>query len=427
MKLRPGTPEEVGMSAERIQHVADLAESWVAQGVHSALVVLVARKGVIVLHEAFGRLTPEVDSPPLQLDSIFPVASVTKPVTATAAMILVEDGLLGLNRPVSEYIPEFVGEGKDAVMVHHLLTHTTGLRDDVVFAHVERKKEGVVIPPPHDTQHPTLHEWLFLGYDTPLWKPPGREMSYSVYGYELVGEIIRRVSGRSLGDFARDRIFMPLGMRDTSYAELDRMKHRVVRRPPDAPFASPDWPGFEYIPLVRALVSGLGTRRWQETPRASGGVHSTAMDMAVFGQMFLNHGAYDNARILSPASVAEMTRNQIPGISSHYLGEFIPEASWGFGWGVHGNKKTMYYNAILQSQKAFAHGGLGGAYMWVDPVYDVVGVYLSIALKTRPNHAHITWCADLFASTVTAAVVDVNSCISTQPDTLSCRPATGTS
>src|SRR5215467_7971689 len=120
MQLRPGEPEEVGMSARRVRHVGQLAAGWVAQGITSALVVLVARRGVIVLHEAFGRLTPDDDAPPLPPDAIYPIASITKPITATAVMILVEDGLIGLNRPVAEYIPDFVGEGKDRIMVYHL-------------------------------------------------------------------------------------------------------------------------------------------------------------------------------------------------------------------------------------------------------------------------------------------------------------------
>src|SRR5205809_729885 len=107
MKLRAGSPEEAGMSASRIRQAVSLAESWVAQGITPALVILAARRGVIVLHEAFGRLTPEPDSPPVQRDTIFPLASISKPIAATAAMILVEDGLLGLNRPVSDYVPEF--------------------------------------------------------------------------------------------------------------------------------------------------------------------------------------------------------------------------------------------------------------------------------------------------------------------------------
>jgi CubicO group peptidase (beta-lactamase class C family) len=129
VKLRSGTPKDVGMSAHRVARIANLAAGWVAEGITPVLVVLAVRRGVIVLHEAYGCLTPEPDSPPLERDTIYPIASMSKPITATAAMILVEDGLLGLNRPVQWYIPEFVGEGKDAVMVHHLLTHTSGLRD----------------------------------------------------------------------------------------------------------------------------------------------------------------------------------------------------------------------------------------------------------------------------------------------------------
>src|SRR5438093_9713957 len=108
VKLRNGVPEEADMSAPRIAQVARLAEGWVRDGIHPALVVLVTRRGVIVLHEAFGKLRPEPDSPPVVRDTIFPIASITKPITATLAMQLVEDGVLGLNRPVQDYLPEFV-------------------------------------------------------------------------------------------------------------------------------------------------------------------------------------------------------------------------------------------------------------------------------------------------------------------------------
>jgi CubicO group peptidase (beta-lactamase class C family) len=398
MRLQPGNPEEAGMSAERVQHVVGLAEGWVAQGITPALVVLVARKGVIVIHEAFGRLTPGEDSPPLKLDTIYPIASISKPITATAAMILVEDGLLGLNRPVSWYIPEFVGEGKDAVMVHHLLTHISGLRDGDLNEHAQKKKGTVEIPPPDETQHPQINEVLFLRYDTPLWKPPGTEMSYCSHGYVLIGEIIRRVSGRSLDDFARERIFKPLGMKDTFYIVPELVQHRVVNRPADAPFTEYD------------------TREAQEMPHAAGGVYSTAMDTAIFAQMFLNRGTYGGTRILSPASVAEMTRNQIPGISARYGDQFFPEASWGFGWNVCGSKKCVAYAETLQSPEAFSHGGAGGVFLWVDPVYEIVGVYFSVASRggipigvTVPqqfgDHEMMTR-IDLLVNAVAAAIVD---------------------
>lgn len=141
---------------------------------------------------------------------------------------------------------------------------------------------------------------------------PGEEMSYSNHGYALLGEIVRRVSGQSLADFARERIFEPLRMEDTFYIVPDSVRTRIVQRPSDAPFA------------VGVVGPGLGTREHQELPFAAAGVYSTVMDLAIFGQMFLNRGSYGDVRILSPAAVAEMTRNQIPGISSQIPGEFFP-------------------------------------------------------------------------------------------------------
>ena len=375
------------MSPERVARVRRLCAGWVEQGLTSALVVLAARRGVIVLHEAFGRLTPEEDSPPLRLDTLFPLMSLTKPITATVAMTLVEDGSLGLNRPVADYIPEFAGDGKDGVMVHHLLTHTSGLRDVDVQAHSERKKGTVAIPPPEDTQHPWINEQVFLGYDAPLWKAPGQEMSYCNHGYVLVGEIIRRVSGRSLARLAEERIFEPLGMKDTTYVVPESRQQRVVKRPTGAPFAA-----------------SLNSREAQERPGAAGGVYSTATDLARFGQMFLNRGRYGDVRILSPASVAAMTRNQIPGIQSRFFGEFFPEASWGSGWDIHGNKKSVW-NGSLLSAATFSHGGGGMVFLWADPVYELVGVYLSVALETHPNGLPKS-SIDLFANAVAASIVD---------------------
>src|SRR5439155_12367210 len=227
----------------------------VAQGITPALVILVARRGVVVLHEAFGRLTPDDNAPPVKRDTIYPLTSLAKPITATAAMLLVEDGLLGLQRPVSEYLPEFSGEGKQAVMVHHLLTHTAGLRDQDVNAHAAKKRSVIAIPPPEETQHPWINEYLFLRYDAPLWKPPGVEMSYCSYDYNLLGEIVRRVSGQALADFASERLFEPLGMQDTFYIVPDAVRARIVRRPLDAPFAAA---------LRMSGAPGLETRELQK-------------------------------------------------------------------------------------------------------------------------------------------------------------------
>jgi CubicO group peptidase (beta-lactamase class C family) len=408
MKLRRGDPEEAGMSAERIRRAVlvaersvaaggalQVAERSVAAGETQALVVLAARRGVIVLHEAFGRLTPDDDAPPLPLDAIYPIASLTKPITATAVLILVEDGLIGLNRPVAEYVPEFVGDGKDRVMVHHLLTHTSGLLEEDVDRHVVEKRWSVAVPPAEATQHPRVHEYLSLGYDAPLWKPPGEEMSYNNYGWELLGEIVRRVSGRSLADFARERILDPLGMKDTYYIVPESRWPRIVRRPLDAPDAIG-------VKGLAGFFVGLEDPELRELPWACGGAYTTVPDLAAFGQTFLNRGRYGDARILSPASVAEMTRNQIPGISARLDDEYFPEAYWGLGWHVHGNKRELA-DASLLSPRAFGHGGHMGTQLWVDPDRDVVAVYFSAAARLRTPGIGIS-SKDLFVNAVLAAV-----------------------
>jgi CubicO group peptidase (beta-lactamase class C family) len=390
MKLRNGTPEEAGMSPERIAHVARLAEGWVRDGIHPALVVLAARRGVIVLHEAVGKLTPEPDSPPLARDTIFPISSITKPITATCVMQLVEDGLLGLNRPVQDYIPEFVGEGKPAVMVHQLLTHTSGINEFELAAHMWRQHGNTGEPPIEAVVAlGRRNDYLHRCYDAPLWKPPGVEMSYCNMNYALLGEIVQRVSGTALADLAAARIFAPLGMTNSYYLAPDAVEDRVVRRRPDAPYA--------------ALLENPEQRKMF---RAFGSVSSTAIDMAVFLHMFLNGGTYGGVRILSPASVAEMTRNQIPGIGIEFVGERHAEASWGYGWAVQSNEKWMYYRGSLRSPRAFDHAGLGGVYLWVDPMYEMVGIYFSVGAEMLPS-GRLKTCADLFESAVTAAVMDV--------------------
>jgi CubicO group peptidase (beta-lactamase class C family) len=388
VKLRYGRPEEVDMSPQRIALVAQLAEGWVRSGIHPSLVVLVIRRGVIVLHEAFGRFGPGPESPPLSCDTIFPLGSLTKPVTASAIMQLVEDGTVGLNRPVQDYVPEFAGIGKEQVMVHHLLTHTSGLNEDELDVHVATRTGIAPVLLEQAVARPTPQEYLEPRYDGPLSKPPGAEMSYCNMNFALLGEIVRRQSGESPAEFARERIFGPLGMLDTDYVLPDSREHRLVRRPPGTPFPF------------------LSVRQTHTGGSAAGGVTSTALDMATFGQMFLNRGAYGGVQVLSSATVTEMTRNQIPGIGTTFFdGMYYPEASWGYGWGIHGNGKWKYFDGSLHSPRAFNHSGAGGVYLWVDPVYEIVGVYFSVLAHIIPPNDP-KWCTDLFVNAVTAAALD---------------------
>src|SRR5947209_16107017 len=173
MKLRTGTADKAGLVSSGIDRIRELCRGWVAEGVHPALVVLVARRGVIALHEAYGSLGPQPDDPPLTKDAVFWLASNTKPVTATALMLLVEDGLVGLTRPVQEYIPEFTGDGKEQVCVHHLLTHTSGIRDEDLDPHMAAVMDETPNPVAEPTQHPVIAKYLMLGYDFPLSLQPG--------------------------------------------------------------------------------------------------------------------------------------------------------------------------------------------------------------------------------------------------------------
>jgi serine-type D-Ala-D-Ala carboxypeptidase len=388
-RLRYGEPEEVGMSGSRIKRLARLAEGWVADGSHQALVVLAARRGVIVLHEAFGKLTPEPDAPPVALDTIFPVASISKPITAATALTLVDDGLLGLNRPVQEYLPEFVGDGKEAVMVHHLLTHTSGFEDEAALKFVDELRAASKLPDPTEPDHPlyaVFPLWRYVAtlFAAPLVRPPGQQMAYSNLAYALLGDIVSRVAAVPFAQAVQDRVFAPLAMSSSSFDLTTEASARMVRRP---------------VGIKGDVFELPNLPRHVEPP---GGVRSTAHDMAVFGQMLLNGGGYGDARLLSPASVREMTRNQIPGVSASFESEIFPEAAWGLGVGVHGNKKSLR-DGSLHSPAALSHGGAGGTQWWVDPVYEIVGVYFSVALNYYPTMME-KWNADLFVNAVTAAV-----------------------
>src|SRR5947207_726019 len=153
--LREGSAAEAGMSAQQLDCVRDLAAGWVKDGIHPALVVLVARRGVIALHEAFGRLGPEPEAATLPRDALFPLASLGKPVAATALMMLVAEGRVGLTRAVRGYIPEFAGSGKDGVCVHHLLTHTSGIEGPLIGT--EEFLTSVTAPAEGSAGDPSLH------------------------------------------------------------------------------------------------------------------------------------------------------------------------------------------------------------------------------------------------------------------------------
>ena len=396
MSYESSNPADMGMSETRLQHVSGLANSWIRPDMHQAIVMQVARDGLTCFRSSAGYLAPTDDSPLVDSSAIFPIASLSKVLTATAIMTLVEDGLVSLNNPVQDFIPEFSGIEKDKIRLWHLLTHTSGglsmeEMDGLPFQ-ADFKPESV--PPMPDGQFGRIHEYLCAGYEYPLSRSPGTVVIYSNYGYELLGEVVRRITGRSLAAYAEERIFQPLGMGDTHYILPSNKYSRVVKRPVDAVAASAEelfFQGFESVSM-------------SETPWASAGAYSTAEDLVSFGQMFLNAGEFNNNRVLSRATVDYMTRNHTPGLPDGDHDETLLDASRGIGWDIPGVKRNLMY-ANLYSPNTYSHSGAGGSLLWVDPTYNLVGVFLSIELTVRADTER-SWAADRFVNAVTASITD---------------------
>jgi CubicO group peptidase (beta-lactamase class C family) len=377
MELEIGVAEQVGMSSQRIRRVADNIQRWVTEGHERATVALVARKGTIVLRAAAGRMGSEPDSPPAGFDSEFLLCSLMKPIVATAAMTLVEEGALDIHFPVAYFVPEFTGEGKGSVTVFHLMTHTSGLRDKDVDAHAKTAQDRNESTPADGSTDPGA-VYLAPRLSTPLWKPPGQEMAYANFNFALLGEVIRRVSGMPLPDFAKARLFSPLGMGHTYMSCRDFCKYHSP--PPDP-------------------VSGVVAKN----PCPGWSTFSATNDLAAFAQMLLDKGRCGETRILAPLTVAAMTRNQIPGVRARYGAEIFQEAGWGLGWSVVGSKTCEASGEPLLSSDTFCHGGAGGKHLWVDPVHQLVAVYLAEANERIPGKS-LGDCGGLFINSVMAAI-----------------------
>jgi CubicO group peptidase (beta-lactamase class C family) len=358
--------------------------------------VLAARRGSVVLHDAFGRQGPGPDAPPLRKDAVFPISSLSKPMTATLLMMLVEDGLVAVGRPVREYLPEITGEHADEILVHHLLTHTSGYEDEAaILSGIQEVAAGRTAQLPPDA-HAFHHLVLATLASVPRVAQPGREMIYSNINYTLLGEIVARVSGQAFEDFARERLFEPLGMSDTDYVLRDDMREKLVGRPQDAPLSENIVEG----------VPGLASEEWRRMPDGGAGVFSTARDIAIFGQMFLNRGRYDGTRILSRLAVEEMIRDQVPGMGFKLRNVYKRQASYGYGWLVVADEAWRYFTSALPPRGTWWHTGIGGARLAIDPENEIVTVYLEATLEMNEDLEPVSWSADRFTDALTSAVDD---------------------
>jgi len=385
--LRPGTAAEAGLDARRLDLIRQRAAEWVASGKHQCIVLLLARRGVICLHEAWGKLRPEADSPPVRPDSIFWMASNTKPMTAAAIMMLAEDGLLTINRRVVDYIPELSGAGTEHLTLRHLLTYTSTWNDEQSNAHIQANLANQ--PRGHFDER-----FLSAGFDMPLSKVPGTEMDYCNYNYTLLGEIVSRVSGMPFAEFLGKRIFEPLDMHDTYFRARPANEHRMVRLDPAHP------------PNEGQVIDGAWLRYVDDSYNGAWGLKSPPLDYAKFVQMLMNGGSYGGKRLLHVRSVAEMTRNQIPGIGTNWTGQWCPEGSHGLGVRVLSNERWTRFDGSLTQPGLYMHGGSGGTFWWADPHHDLLGMYCSICLEYDYARKEPYVNSDLLQDMTAAAVVD---------------------
>jgi CubicO group peptidase (beta-lactamase class C family) len=341
--LVAGAPASVGMSQPRLETAASILESGVKSGRLGAGSILVARRGKIVLHRSYGRLSRNNGSAAVAPDSVFLLASITKPVTACALMLLVERGKVSLDDPVSRYLPEFTGEERSKVRVRDLLTHTSGL-PDMLPENTELRRANA-----------PLKEFVQGTFKTPLLYPPGTGFRYQSMGTLLAGEIVERVSGMRLRDFEKKEIFEPLGMTRSALGIGSNRLSDTVQA-----WSSPD---ADPKDIARF---GPNSAYWRDMGHPWGGMHSTTGDLAILLQTFLNGGVYDGKRVFSRATVKAMTADQ----NLHLK---IP---WGLGWAL-GRSIVWNFVGDLVSPSTFGHAGATGTVAWADPETQLICVILT--------------------------------------------------
>jgi CubicO group peptidase (beta-lactamase class C family) len=369
-----------GVSGQRLKQLSAQISAEAQSGAIPGAVILVARNGKIVYTDAIGLQDPSAGVP-MKLDSIFRIASMTKPIVSVGAMMLVEEGKLFLADPVSKYLPELKGlkvgvEKRDAagnavleevaavreMTVQDLLRHTSGFTYGIFGTsllkqrYVDTKVEG--------DRNQTNAEHVERLAKLPLAYQPGTTWEYS-RSTDVLGAVIERVTGQTLDVFLFERILKPLGMKDTGFS-VDPAKHARIAEP----FAvDPDTKSPVLLPDVRTPPRFL-----------CGGacMVSTATDYYRFLQMLLNGGELEGVRILSRKSVELMTSDHVgTGISR---GDLFP----GYGFGLGFTVRIKPGEALsLGSVGDYGWGGLYGTTFFVDPKERLIGIYM----MQRPNYA----------------------------------------
>jgi CubicO group peptidase (beta-lactamase class C family) len=385
-------PAEVGMSGERLGHAADLMERQFTEGRSPMLAAVVARHGKVVFTKVLGDQRP--GGPPLALDSVFPLASNGKPMTAATLLALVERGLVGLTEPVVVHLPELEVNDNGGVLVHHLLTHTSGWADeDLMEAVGAGVAAGISEPPPGRDW--LEHLFLETAWAVPRTRGVGQVMLYATHNYTFISEIIRRVTGDTVDAAMRRYVLDPVGMADTAVIVPDELLPRVVERPHGIPYA-PGYPESaiaHYDPLWLACDDG------------GFGVHGTVLDYLAFQEMIRNGGVVGDTRVLCGDSIRVMTTDQIPGTSAEIGAVKLRDACWGYGFSVGGPSPVMHWRGGTPSRGTLRHAGAGGIGSWIDPTLGISAVYHEL-ITEETDGAPESWAIDRFEDIVTAAVLD---------------------
>ncbi len=379
-------PEEVGLSSARLARIRPWMERYVAEKKLPGMLVLVARRGRVVFCDTHGQRDVEANEP-VSEDTIFRIYSMTKPITATAIMMLYEEGRFQLDEPIWHFLPMFkemrvyaggsaqkydTVPAKSPITFKQLLTHTSGLSYGFTGSPVSPIYEAAKLD--FQTEDATLPQMMERLAKLPLLAQPGTEWNYSV-STDVLGALVETISGVPFDRFLRERIFDPLGLRDTDFYVYQGQRHRfaanyekgkeggmkLVDPPATSPYLKP-----------RKLCSG------------GGGLVSTAPDYLRFARMLERKGALDGVRILGRKTVEYMTMNHLGGdLASMGTPRFSETSYAGIGFGLGVSVVLDPAKAeVVTSPGVFAWGGAASTEFWIDPKEELVVIQLTQLLPS---------------------------------------------
>ena len=386
--MKTYSPEDVGMSSERLARISPLMEKFVKNNQLPGIMTLLQRKGKVMHFGRYGMMDIEAKKP-MQEDALFRIYSMTKPIVSVALMMLFEEGRLSLNDPVSQYIPAFsktkVYAGstslspklveQDPVMtVHHLLTHTAGLSYGWFFDSPVEDLYRQVIPNIF-LRNQTLEEVVEKIAALPLLFQPGTQWRYS-YATDVLGYVVQVIADMPLAEFLEERIFKPLTMTDTAfYVPMEKLE-RLAQLYVSEKLYDPIPPKPDDVALVGDVT--LSTN----CPSSGGGLISTIGDYLNFCNCLMNDGRYEGGRILGRKTLEWMTTNHIPNhLMPLKLGPWTLDVGFGLGFRV---VTSLGEARSLTSLGEYGWAGAANTYFWIDPAEEFIGLMMTQHMPVEP-------------------------------------------